>query len=105
MQRLLSFPIHSIRPHGLVVRVPRHDPDFVVAHDEDAIVDFLFRDRIGIVAGYEAVEFPHARLVGGFFVLLLLVLDTLRDARDDGDGDDAAAEEDAEGERHFGLCD
>ena len=105
MQRLLPLPIYPIRPHGLVVGVPRHDPDFIVAHDEDAIVDFFFRDGIGVVAGYEAVEFPHARLVGGLFVLLLLVLDTLRDARDDGDGDNAAAEEDTERKRHFGVCD
>jgi hypothetical protein len=66
-----------------------------VAHNEDAIVDFFFRDRIGIIAGYKAVEFPHARLVGGFFVLLLLVLDTLRDTSNDRDGDHAAAKEDA----------
>jgi hypothetical protein len=66
-----------------------------MAHDEDTIVDFFFRYRIGVVAGYEAVEFPHARLVGGFFVLLLLVLDTLRDTSYDGDGDHAAAKEDA----------
>jgi hypothetical protein len=34
-----------------------------------------------------------------------LVLDTLSDAGDDGDGDDAAAEEDAQRKRHFELSD
>lgn len=70
-----------------------------VSHHQNPIVDFV-RDLIVAVAGHEGVELGHACLVGGFFVLLLLVLDAFCDARHDRNGDDNAAQKYTKGERH-----
>lgn len=86
----------------LMLRVQAY---LVVSQNDDAVVHLVGK-FIARVAGREDVEFYHARLVGGFFILLLLVRDAFGDACDDGDGGNAAAEEESEGDECHGarLC-
>jgi hypothetical protein len=60
--------------------------------DDHPVID-LIRDLIVRVAAHMQIKFDHARLIGGFLVLLLLVFDAFCDASYDGDGDYGSAEE------------
>lgn len=73
----------------------------VVSQHQHPAID-LVRNLVVCIARHVYIELYHACFVGGFFVLFLLVLDAFCDAGYDGNGDDGAAEEEAQAEGcHF----
>jgi hypothetical protein len=80
----------------------RYHTYFIVSQNYHPVVNLL-RQFVARFARCEHIEFDHARLIIGLFILFLLVGYAFGDACDNRDGDHRASEEEPEWECHRGF--